>query len=179
MAKRVKNGVFLIREPRNANEDPILFPYTEKVARLPEYRPYHGPLKEADGSDVSVDTLRAYLRGEVRKGAPAFDLNPETFDIGKASKGMLVDFAERNYGKTLDLSKDIDDLRAEVAALASEAGDADETVSAATTGRENRLRNGNNRRKPDNYPKPDDDAAAVARAQQLAASKSGVNIPTL
>ncbi len=179
MAKRVKPGVFLIREPRNANEDPILFPYTDKVARLPEYRPYHGPLKEEDGSPVSVDTLKRYLSGEVRKGAPSFDLSPDTFDIGKASKGMLVDFAERNYNKTLDLSKDIDELRAEVAKLATEEGDADETVKAAVTGRENRLRNGNSRTKG-GYPTPNDDDAAVARAKELAASKGvGLKIPTL
>ncbi len=180
MAKRVKPGVFLIREPRNANEEPILFPYTDKVARLPEYRPYHGPLKEADGSPVTVDTLRAYLRGEVRKGAPAFDLSPDSFDIGKASKGMLVDFAERNYNTTLDLSKDIDELRAQVAELAEKAGDADDSVkSAATTGRENRLRNGNSRNRS-NYPDPSDDDGAVARAKELAATKGvGLKIPTL
>lgn len=171
---RTKPNTYLIREPKNDKEEPILFPWTDKVARLPEYRPYHGPLTESDGKPVAVSTLRAYLRGEVRKGTPTFDLDPDTFDIGKASKGMLLDFAERNYGTTLDASKDIDLLREQVAKLATDAGDAEE--EAPTTGRDNRLKKGQGRGRQTDYPVTDDDA--VVRAKQLAAA-GGIKIPTL
>jgi hypothetical protein len=165
---RTKPNTYMIREPRNEKEEPILFPWTEKVARLSEYRPYHGPLREEDGSPVSVNTLRKYLRGELRKGVPTFDLDPDTFDIGKATKGMLLDFAERNYATTLDPTKDIDQLRAQVAALADDAGDTDDDP---TTGRENRLKKGRAAQQAE-------DAAAVKRAKELA-DKVGIKIPTL
>ena len=169
MAKRQRSNGWAIRD------DGLLFPAFPNILKQQNYRPYHGDPK------ASLEDRLAYLRGELKKGNYQPDLTPGTFDIGKATRGQLLDFAEKNYGKALDISKDIDALRAEVAELAQGAGDmqgaADEDDDdTPKTGRQNRLS-----RHKDNYPAPGDDNAAVQRAKALAAAKgvAGVSIPKL
>ncbi len=104
MAK-TKTANLLIRD------DGVLCPRTPLTERQHNLRPYRGD------PYASLEDRLAWLRnGEhIRSVAPEL---PDTFDIGKASKADLADFALTEFGEKLDLRKGVDTLRAEVAALA-------------------------------------------------------------
>ena len=153
-------------------DDGLLFPAYPKILMQSNYRPYHGDPK------APLEDRLAYLRGELKKGNYQVDLTPGQFDIGTATRGQLLDFAERNYAKILDASKDIDVLRKEVAELAASAGDMapdpdGPEAEMPKTARMQRLS-----KKGDDYPMPGDDDAAVRRAKALAAAK-GVGAGTI
>lgn len=178
--RRVKPSGWAIRD------DGLLFPATPKVLAQPNYRPYHGDI------EASLEDRMLYLQGQFRRGNYQPNLTPGTFDIGTATRGQMIDFAERNYNAVLDASQDIDAMREHVRNLAVDAGDmgGPEQDEELATGRQHRI-NGPKAKaskagKDDGYPKEGDDAAAVARARELAARSaaaggvaSGVNIPRL
>jgi hypothetical protein len=92
-------------------DDGMLFPATDKVLRLHEFRPYHGD------PNATLPQRLAYLRGQQASQATQISIETGAFDIGTASKEELAEFALTEYGVQLDTRRDIGLLRADVAAL--------------------------------------------------------------
>lgn len=138
-------------------DDGMLFPATPGVLRLPQYRPYHGNPK------ATLEQRLEYLRGQFAGAADSRRMAMEqgAFDIGTADKLGLAEFASMEYGVDLDLRKDIGILRAEVAALASNAEtQADDGATDAING-----------------PAAGAAAAPKPAAAEKPAGKGGVRVP--
>ncbi len=87
-----------------------LMPNTPLIRRRPQYMPYDGQ------ADDDLETRRSYVTGQgTRRPRVVNTVEPEVFDIGKASKDELVNFAMSEYGKMLDGTRDIRSLRKEFA----------------------------------------------------------------
>ena len=109
--RRQDSAVPLLINTRDAR----LVPNVPNVRRLPEYRPYHG------AKDASLEARLAYIRSG--GGAPAVTATTSAtaFDISKASKPELVDFAANEYGVALE-DGDVRTMRRKLAELAEAAG---------------------------------------------------------
>ena len=106
-------------------KDGRLMPNVPEILAHPDYRPYTGNYK------ASLDERMAYLRSggfgapgrravvmpavEDEAHAPVAD---EPFDIAKASRQELVDFALEQWQESLDPATHLTTLRAQVAKLA-------------------------------------------------------------
>lgn len=94
-------------------DDGVLYPWAPKLAAQKNLRPYHGPL------DATLEQRKAMLRGDDERpsiGAVARETN--AFDISKAGKDELLEFALDEYGQVLDGRKRVEALREDVIALA-------------------------------------------------------------
>lgn len=97
-------------------DDGMLYQNTKLVAKLKNFRPYYG-----DPRATLEERLR-WLRGENTKfnrQEVKEELDPATFDIGKAAKADLIEFASQEFGVKLDSRKAIAELRQEVFKLAA------------------------------------------------------------
>ncbi len=101
---------FLIRD------DGVLFPNVPLIAKKQNFRPYHGPV------DAPLEERMQYLKGlparrrVINTAVKADEDAP--FDIAKASKDDLIQFAEEQFGVTLDPALHLNRMRADVARLA-------------------------------------------------------------
>jgi hypothetical protein len=96
-------------------DDGMLCPFTKGAAMRPNMRPYHG-----DPKANKEDRLK-WLAGTYGSTAvTSIELQEAgSFDIGKANKGELLEFASNEYGVDLDSRKSEDQLRKEIVELAS------------------------------------------------------------
>jgi len=97
-----KRTPFLINQ-----DDGRLFPNVPLVAKNPKYRPYHGDPK------ASLAERMAFLAGHTSSARRRVVLDPEPFNLSKATADEIVAFAMEEYGAALDADKPIDELRAE------------------------------------------------------------------
>ena len=99
-----------------------LMPNTPRLRAHKDYRVYSGKL------DASVPERMKWLAGALKQ-LPTKVVNSkeaeDTFDVGTASVDDLVIFAMEQWAVTLDPSKPIKKLRAEVVALAEKAAQAE------------------------------------------------------
>ncbi len=100
------------KTPLLIRDDGLLVANVPEVARMPQFRPYHG---DPNASDADRE---AYLSGFAGTVKAKFDAEAGAFDIGTATKEALIDFALDEYGARLDGRKSVENLRVEVAALA-------------------------------------------------------------
>lgn len=97
-------------------KDGRLMPNTELMRKHADYRPYTGSVK-ASLSERMLFLSSGATRPRMINSTPEDE--PEPFDIGKATKGELVDFAFNEFGAALDETADIRTLRKQLASLAS------------------------------------------------------------
>lgn len=101
--------------PLLIRDDGMLVPNVPALAKMPNFRPYHG---DPEASDEQRAQYLAGFAGSVQKNA---DAELGAFDIGTASKDELIEFALDEFGLHLDKRKSLENLRAEVAAAAEKA----------------------------------------------------------
>lgn len=125
-ARQNKQVPFLIRD------DGVLYPNVPLLAKKQRFRPYHGD------PNASLEERQKYLSGFGQQKRqviiPDNFVEPEPFDIGKASRDELAAFAMSEYGVALDPSQHLGSLRAKVARLAK--GERVESDQVATAGNE-------------------------------------------
>jgi len=97
-----KRTPFLINQ-----DDGRLYPNTALVAKNPKYRPYHGDVRASEAERM------AYLAGRETSTRRKVVLDPEPFNLSRATADEIVSFAMEEYGAALDADQDINDLRAE------------------------------------------------------------------
>lgn len=107
-SRQNKQVPFVIRD------DGVLFPNVPLIAAKQRFRPYHGKL------DASLEERQEYLKGlaprrRVVNTAP--DEEPP-FDIARATKDELIQFAENEFGYTIDPAEHLNKVRSAVAKLA-------------------------------------------------------------
>jgi hypothetical protein len=109
-----KECPFLIRD------DGVLYPNVPLIAAKNNFRPYRGAL------DASLEERMNYLKGipgrrRVVNTAQQAD-EDAPFDIAKASKDELIQFAEEEYGLTIDPATHLNKIRADVGRMAAAGG---------------------------------------------------------
>lgn len=97
-------------------DDGMLFPNVPLIAKKQNFRPYHGDLQ------ASLEDRLNYLKGirsqrRVINSAAMADAEAP-FDIAKASKDELIQFALDEHGVTIDPETHLNKIRADVARLA-------------------------------------------------------------
>lgn len=97
-----KRTPFLINQ-----DDGRLYPNTALVAKNPKYRPYHGDVRASEAERM------AYLEGRETSTRRRVVMDPEPFNLSRATADEIVAFAMEEFGAALDADKDINDLRAE------------------------------------------------------------------
>lgn len=87
------------------NAEGRLYPNVPLVAKKPEWRPYHGDAK------ASVQERIDYFHGVANTRRRAVVMEPEPFNLSKASADEIVAFAMEEFGTPLDGSLPINELR--------------------------------------------------------------------
>lgn len=105
MAKRSFNTIAQGAAIRMA--DGVICPATPKILAQPGFQEYHGPL-HLTGAEAL-----AHVRGQNSGRRVVLGLE-ETFDLRTAGKEELLEFAETDYGVTLDATDDVEVLRNKV-----------------------------------------------------------------
>ena len=98
-------------------DDGIIFPNVPGIAKKKNFRPYRGKL------DATLEERLNYLKGlPVNRQkftlSEPLDEEPPVFDLKRATRDECVQIALEQFGVTLDPSKHVNTLRAEVARLA-------------------------------------------------------------
>jgi hypothetical protein len=98
-------------------DDGTIFPNVPLIARKQNFRPYHGAI------DAPIEERMKYLAGfgsrgrrQVVMSGPIEELPP--FDIAKATKEELIEFAMEEFSEPLDPELGVNEMRAAVAKLA-------------------------------------------------------------
>lgn len=97
-------------------EDGAIYPNVPLIAKKQNFRPYHGD------PAASLEERMRYLQGlshqrrRVIMSAPVIEEEP--FDIAKASKEELIEFAMEEFSEPIDPGEHLNKVRAIVAKLA-------------------------------------------------------------
>lgn len=103
-------------QPWLIRDDGMIYPNTPLTAKNTRFRIYHGDVK------ASLEDRMRYLQNlgskrRVINSATAAD-DEAPFDIAKASKEQLIEFAQEQYGEILDPALHLNKMRSMVAKLA-------------------------------------------------------------
>lgn len=97
-------------------DDGMIFPNVPLIAKKQNFRPYHGdpgaPLPER------MKYLQGFSMQRRRVVMSSPVVEPEPFDIAKATKEELIEFAMEEYSHPIDPDTHLNKVRAEVAKLA-------------------------------------------------------------
>jgi len=93
-------------------DDARLVPNNVNTRDLPDYRPYHGDV------NWDLEKRKAWVTQMLRTGGRVrvVDTSPEdtVFDLAKATKEQIAEFAKREYALELALDTDIRTMRRKV-----------------------------------------------------------------
>lgn len=94
--------------------DGVRTPLTPKILAQPGFQEYHGPdyPHDVDGNAQALAWARG--RGGGNGKRVVLGAEEDVFDIRTATAAQLVEFAETDYGVTLDETADVEQLRAQV-----------------------------------------------------------------